>query len=114
MDKTFDVGLKRARGSIKEATVEIYQFPEADLLGYDFRAWIEFGGINVEFLQGAIGDRDIRSYYPFGEKETYSYAGDVYAREPLSSFEGWEEFVREYVAGLDPRDVFKYRRQEGL
>ena len=112
--ESFEIGLKRPRGSIKEATVDVYQYKEGDLLGYDFRAWVEMAGVQVEFLQGSIGSRDIRSYYSFDEKETYREAGDVYAREPLRDFAGWEEFVREYVAGLDPRDVFKYRRQEGL
>lgn len=112
-ENTITVGLKYRRGAVDTATVDLCKVDEA-ALGWDFRAWINIAGMTVEFLQGAIGDRDLMSYYPFEEHDTYREAGQIYAREAIQSFEDWQKFVEEYVAGLDPRDVFKARRGEGL
>jgi hypothetical protein len=110
-ENTIEVGLKYKRGAVETATVDLCEVEEA-ALGWDFRAWINIAGMTVEFLQGAIGD--IRSYYPFEEHDTYREAGRVYAREAIKSFAEWQKFVEEYAANLDPRDVFKARRAEGL
>ena len=112
-ENTIEVGLKCKRGAVDTATVDLCEVEEA-ALGWDFRAWINIAGLAVEFLQGAAGSRDVETYYPFEEHDTYRNAGRVYAREAIKSFTEWQGFVEEYVANLDPRDVFKYRRAEGL
>ena len=112
-ENTIEVELKYKRGEIDTATVDLCKVDEATL-GWDFRAWINIAGMTVEFLQGTIGDRNLMSYYPFDEHDTYREAGRVYAREAIKSFAEWQKFVEEYVANLDPRDVFKARRAEGL
>ena len=112
METTIEVGLKYKRGSITSAEVDIQEGDAT--LGWNFRAWINMAGITVEFIQGATATRDVETWYPFEEHDTYRNAGRVYSREDINSFEQWEAFVKEYAANLDPRDIFRYRRAEGL
>jgi hypothetical protein len=106
------VELKYPRGAINEAEVALCE--TNDWMGWNFRAWIDIAGRTVEFLQGSTGSRDVETWYPFEDHDTYRNAGRVYARENINSFEKWQAFVKEYAANMDPRDVFRYRREEGL
>ena len=112
MIDTLSIPLKRPRGAIREATVDLQDGDST--LGWNFRAWIKLAGQTVEFLQGTTGSRDVETWYPFEEHDTYRNAGRAYSREAIQSFEDWQKFVIEYVGNLDPRDTFKYRRLEGL
>jgi len=112
--ETLEIALKRPRGEIKTVTVDIQEIPEGDTLGWNYRAWINIAGMTVEFMQAAKGDRDIRDYFPFEEHDTYRDEGVVAHRTPINSFQDWIDWLKEYVSGLDPRDIFKARREEGL
>ena len=112
--ETLEVTLKYPRGSIETATVDIQMIDEADFLGWNYRAWINMAGHTVEFMQGSNLSRDVETWYPFEEHDTYRNAGRAYSREYIQSFAGWREFVAEYVVALDPKDVFRNRRVEGL
>ena len=103
------IPLKHPRGAIRTAKVLFEQTDEGN-----FRAWIYMADQTVEFLQGATGSRDVETWYPFEDHDTYRNAGRAYSREVVQSFEDWQSFVKEYAANLDPRDVFRYRRAEGL
>jgi len=110
--ETLEIALKRTRGSIKEAVVDIQDGDSS--LGWNFRAWINLANKTVEFIQGSTGSRDVETWYPFEEHDTYRNAGRAYAREAINTFEDWQKFVQEYTSGIDPRDVFRYRRLENL
>ena len=110
--ETLEIALKHPRGSIHEAIVDIQEGDST--MGWNFRAWVNLAGRTVEFLQGATGSRDVETWYPFEEHDTYRNSGRAYSREDINSFEDWQKFVREYVDNLDPRDTFRYRRHEGL
>lgn len=106
------VELKYPRGRIQEARIDLQDGDQS--LGWNFRAWIYLGGQTVEFLQGATGSRDVETWYPFEDHDTYRNAGRAYSREDINSFDDWQTFIKEYAANMDPRDVFRYRREEGL
>jgi len=112
MEETISVSLEYPRGSIRDATIDLQEGDST--IGWNFRAWINLAGQTVEFLQGTTGSRDVETWYPFEEHDTYRNAGRAYSREAIQSFEDWQEFVIEYANNLDPRDTFKYRRHEGL
>jgi hypothetical protein len=113
MDETLEIALKRPRGEIKTATVDIQEIPEGTL-GWNYRAWINLAGQTVEFMQATKGDRDIRDYFPFEGHDTYRDEGVISHRSPINSLEDWVAWIKEYVSDLDPRDISRARREEGL
>lgn len=112
--ETLEIELNHPRGAIRTATVDIQEVPEGDFLGWNYRAWIYLAGLTVEFQQGANGSRDIQSYFPFEGRDTYRTEGVIGHRAPINSAEDWVAWLQEYVAGIDPRDMFRARREEGL
>lgn len=106
--QTLIIPLVHPRGSITSA--------EADITAEygQFKAWIWMAGENIEFQSIQPGTRVVRTWYPFEGHDTYRFAGDIHYRKMIQSFADWIEWLKEYVGGLDPRDVFRYRRKERL
>lgn len=111
--------LKHPRGSIETARV-LYDFAE-DLQESGengLRAWIYMGegpAIYAEYQTASIGARDIKSFLEFGDNPDigprYKENGGISHRCEIQSLDDWKAWLEEYVAGIDPRDAFRFYRE---
>ncbi len=102
------IELNRPRGSIKTAIVI---FEERD--GGFWAEIIYPRGPYSEIQTAAKGSVDVDCLFQWDEENgpRNRDAGTATHREPISDIESWEQWLVEYVSGMDPRDAHRAYRE---